>query len=210
MWGCLWVWFAPLSVSGRKMFESRCGRVSVKVAWWHDGRAPSMEGEGKADGVLMRSKGVKIHLLHLTPTDTLLIDLIVSWSDYLYVGAHCSLISPPTEIYYTTSSQQHLHIPDIYAFIHHADVGRGRFSCWRLKKKDAETPDSPAAMSFSALVATTGFLFILWHTWHYDRFRWVFVSPPADASLATWWRDLVVFYVETEGADTWTQVFAVQ
>ncbi|WVF72759.1 hypothetical protein IAT40_007577 [Kwoniella sp. CBS 6097] len=26
-------------------------------------------------------------------------------------------------------------------------------------------------MSFSALVASTGFLFMVWHTWHYDRWR---------------------------------------
>ncbi|WWC90746.1 uncharacterized protein L201_005683 [Kwoniella dendrophila CBS 6074] len=26
-------------------------------------------------------------------------------------------------------------------------------------------------MSFSALVASTGFLFMIWHTWHYDRWR---------------------------------------
>jgi hypothetical protein len=31
----------------------------------------------------------------------------------------------------------------------------------------------PAAMSFSALVATTGLLFVIWHTWHYDRWRCV-------------------------------------
>ncbi|WVW85657.1 hypothetical protein I302_107695 [Kwoniella bestiolae CBS 10118] len=31
-------------------------------------------------------------------------------------------------------------------------------------------------MSFSALVAMTGFLFMIWHTWHYDRFRCLLYS----------------------------------
>ncbi|WWD02536.1 hypothetical protein V865_000576 [Kwoniella europaea PYCC6329] len=37
-------------------------------------------------------------------------------------------------------------------------------------------PISPAAMSFSALVAMTGFIFMVWHTWHYDRWRCLLYS----------------------------------
>lgn len=41
-------------------------------------------------------------------------------------------------------------------------------------------------MGFSALVAITAFLFILWHTWHYDRFRCVVYSK------RDWFRALMV------------------
>lgn len=40
-------------------------------------------------------------------------------------------------------------------------------------------------MAFSALTSLTGLLFIFWHTWHYDRWRWA----PLPFSMKCWLTD---------------------
>ena len=51
----------------------------------------------------------------------------------------------------------------------HASTGRG-----------PTNQNRPAGTGFAALAATTALLFNLWHTWHYDRFKWA--SPRSSNS----------------------------